>query len=551
MRSILTALTALTATALLASCAQEPPADRRVELLGDREQLIRLSVDLRGMHPTEEELRQFEDSGDKEATYAAYADLWLSQDNFVERMVEVFDQRFLFRTGDVYFDPGEVGLDIDDRIMAEMIANEPLQLLRYTIANDLPYSTMVTAEHSMANPELALYWGMDYPDDGNGGWEPAQYVDGRPHAGVLTMTTTWQRYPSMGGNANRHRANAISKMFLCDDYLARPIVLNRAAVDQLTVDPENAINQNISCQSCHSTLDPLAANFFGFFNYDAEDGIDQTMYRPENEEEWRSYSGKEPGYFGRPTANINEFAEQLALDSRFSECAVRTVFEGLTQRTLSDEDWEELSEHRLVFDSSGQNVRELVRSIVNSNEYKARQALDPSLEERLAGVKTASPAQLAGIISQITGYRWFFDGRDALVDNAQGLAVLAGGTDGRYVTNRSYIPSVGTAFTMERYAQAAAWNVAEHDLDPNREGSAKLLYFVTVEDTPESNPEAFEEQIRFLYLASTGLPLDEEASEPAELTELWKYVYSVEASPVLAWSTVISVILRDPRVLFY
>jgi len=547
----LKALTALTAASLLASCAPSEESNRRVELLDDRQQLIRLSVDLRGVHPSEEELRQFEDAGDKEATYAAYADLWLSQDRFVDRMVEVFDQRYLFRTGDVYFDPEEVGLEIDDRIMAEMIANEPLQLLRHVIENDMPYSYMVTAPHSMANPELALYWGMEYPADGNGGWEPATYVDGRPHAGVLTMTTTWQRYPSMGGNANRHRANAISKMFLCDDYLARPIVLNRAAVDQLTLDPENAINQSDGCQSCHSTLDPIAANFFGFFNYDAEDGIDQTMYRPENEEEWRSYSGKEPGYFGRPTANINEFAEELALDTRFSQCAVRTVFEGLTQRTVTDEDWEELSEHRSVFEASELNVRELVRSIVLSDEYKAASAIDPSLEERLAGVKTASPSQLAGIIGDITGYRWYFDGRDGLADNANGLAVLAGGTDGRYVTTRSYVPSVGTAFTLERYAQAAAWNVAEHDLDPAREGSAQLLFFVTVEDTPETNPEAFEEQIRYLYLTITGLPLDEDASEPEELVALWKYVYSVEASPVLAWSSVISVILRDPRVLFY
>ena len=54
------------------------------------------------------------------------------------------------------------------------------------------------------------------------------------------MNAVWQRYPSMGGNANRHRANAVSKLLLCDDYLSRPIVLNRSAVDQLTIDPEDA-----------------------------------------------------------------------------------------------------------------------------------------------------------------------------------------------------------------------------------------------------------------------------------------------------------------------
>ena len=66
---------------------------------------------------------------------------------------------------------------------------------------------MVTADHTMANPELAAYWGIDYPADGGGNWVPAHYSDGRPHAGMLTMTTTWQRYPSMGGNANRRGPN--------------------------------------------------------------------------------------------------------------------------------------------------------------------------------------------------------------------------------------------------------------------------------------------------------------------------------------------------------
>ena len=535
--------------AMLASCSTEEPESRRVELLDARGQLLRLSVDLRGRHANEDELRFAEDSPNLEKTYETYVDRWIEEDAFLDRMVEVFDQRFLFQTGDVYFDPSEVGLEIDDRVMAEMIANEPLQLLRYVIRNDLPYSTIVTADHSMANPELALYWGMEY--EGNGGWEPAHYVDGRPHSGFLTMTTTWQRYPSMGGNANRHRANAVSKMFLCDDYLSRPIVLNRAAVDQLTLDPENAINQNVGCQSCHSTLDPLAANFFGFFNYDAEDGIDQTMYRPENEEEWRNYAGKEPGYYGRPTANIQEFAKELSADSRFTDCAVRTVWEGLTQRDLTDADWQELAPHRQAFIDADMNVKALVRSIVLSDEYRAKRALSQDLEERLAGVKTASPSQLAGIIADVTGYKWWFNGREALPDNAEGLAVLSGGTDGRFVTRRSYIPSVGSAFVVERIAQAAAWNVAEYDLDPNREGSAQLLFFVTIEDTPDSNPEAFEEQIRYLYLAVSGYPLAKDATEPQELSDLWRYVYSVEASPVRAWAAVLTAILRDPSVLFY
>ena len=100
-------------------------------------------------------------------------------------------------------------------------------------------------------------------------------------------------------------------------------------------------------------------------------------------------------------------------------------------------------------------------------------------------------------------------------------------------------------------AQSAAWSVSDHDLNPEREGDARLLVYVTIEDTPESNPEAFDAQIRHLYTAITGVPLPDEATEPDELIALWKYLYSVEASAPQAWAGIVSAVLRDPRVIFY
>jgi hypothetical protein len=537
---------------LVAGCGTEEQEEPTLEMLDSRESLIRLSMDLRGVHPSEAELWAYENSLLQDEDYERFADEWIEDPRFIGRVKEIFNERYLMRTGDVYFDATEAGLGgIDERKMADIIANEPMNLLEYVVANDLPYSYMVTAAHTMANPELALYWGIEYPEDGDGNWMPAEYMDGRPHAGMLTMTTMWQRYPSMGGNANRHRANAVSKVFLCDDYLSRPIVLNRAAVDQLTIDPENAINQNTGCQSCHASLDPIAANFFGFFNYDDAEGIESTFYRPESEEEWRYYSGKEPAYYGRPTGNIPEFAKQLADDSRFQDCAVRTVWEGLTQRVLHDDDWPTVSIHSQVFAATNMNVKELIRSVVLSEEYKARTAYEPELAERFVGVKTVSPEQLSSLIYDLTGYTWYFDGRDGLRNNSLGLPTLAGGIDSRFVTERNFTPTVGLSFIQERMAQSAAWYVAQHDLDPARSEEAQLLVYVTIDDTPESNPEAFDEQIRHLYLSVTGIPLADEAPEVNQLMDTWKYLYSVEASPTLAWSGVLSAVLRDPRVIFY
>jgi len=517
-------------------------------MLSARAQLIRLSVDLRGIHPTEADIRAYEEAPE---LWNHYIDEWIEDPRFVDRMKEIFNLRFFSRNGMTYFDPEVAGVfGIDDRDMADYIAEESLQLLRYIIENELPYSYIVTADHTMANAPLASMWDMDYPD-GASGWQISHYTDGRPEAGMLTMTGIWRRYPSMGGNANRHRANAISKMFLCDDYLSRPIVLNRAAVDQLTVDPEDAINQNDGCQGCHSTLDPMSANFFGFFNYADDDDIEQIVYRPEFEEEWREYSGKPPGYYGRPTANIQEFSQMLASDQRFADCAVRTVFEGLTQRTTTEEDWTELSNHVAAFQDQDQNIKALVRSIVLAPEYTALSSDDASLNDRITGVKTASPEQLASIIEDATGYRWAFGGRDGLTTSDLGLPVLSGGIDSQFVTTPSYVPSVGTAFTVERLSQSAAWSVADHDLNPEREGDARLLVYVTVNDTPDNNPDAFKTQIRHLYTAVTGTPLPDDATEPDELIALWKYLYSVEASAPQAWAGILSAVLRDPRVIFY
>ena len=540
---------ALALLAPLVACQNSPPSSDGMVLLQPREQLIRLSVDLRGIHPSEADLQAYEQNP---ATWNTWVETWLQDDRVTDRLLEIYNHRYLTRNGQSYFNAEDAGLNgVDANVLGDVVGEEPLALLRYVIENDLPYSHMVTADHTMATPLLAAFWDTDYPD-GADGWQPVQYMDGRPHAGILTMTTTWQRYPSMGGNANRHRANAVSKMLLCEDYLTRPIVLSRAAVDQLTLDPEAAIADNPGCQSCHASLDPLSANFFGFFNYDDDMGIGQTTYRPENEQAWNDYAGKPPGFFGRPTANLQELALEIVEDPRFSTCAVQTLLDGLTQRdTSATTDWTELQQHVAAFEHSDQNLLALTRSIVNDPAYRVAFHADDATDANLAGLKMVSPSQLASIIEGLTGYRWTFDGRDGMTTHGLGLPVLAGGIDSDLVTTPSHNPSVGMVFIQERLAQAAAWQVANADLALEREGDARLLRFVTVEDTPESNPDAFEAQIRHLYLAITGHPLAPNATEPAALTDLWKQVYSVEASSTAAWASVTSVVLRDPRVLLY
>jgi len=526
----------LLALGLLQGCATDADPAGEILLLEPREQLIRLSVDLRGVHPTTAELDAIAAAPE---LYDAFVDRYLDDPRFTERVVEVVDQRLLLSTGDTY--------ELED-VTGQDLAGEALSLVARVVDQDLPWSELVTADYTMANPALASAFDLDYPLGANS-WQPATYTDARAHAGLLSMSSVWLRYPSAGENANRHRANAISKMLLCDDYLSRPVVLNRAAVDQLVIDPEEAIATSSACQSCHSTLDPLAAHFFGFFG--DEDDMAAVHYHPEHEEIWKDYADRSPTWYGTPTANLVELGAAIAADPRFVDCGTQTLFEGFTQRTLADADWTEFQDYRSVFVDHDLAVRPLVRALVTSDTYKARGSTDPELADRLATVRIASPSQLASIIEGITGYRWTFDEVDGMTRHDLGLPGLAGGIDGRFLTERAYEPGVGAVFVLERLAWSAAWTVARHDLDPDREGDAVLLAYVTASDRPDAAPDAFSGQLRHLLQEATGLPVDAEDPRLPALETLWRQVHSVDADPIGAWAAVLSAILRDPRVLTY
>lgn len=530
---------------LTLACDPAPePEEAAIELLSPRQQLIRLSVDLRGTHPTEAELAAMEANPD---LYDEYVERYLQDPRFEDRIAEIFHLRFLTRNGETYF---EVPEGVDEAALAASVGEEPLQLIRYIAANDLPWSTIVTAAHTMADPALAWWWDLERAE--GDGWQPATWTDGRPAAGVLSMTTMWQKYPSAGVNSNRHRANQVSRILLCDDYLSRPVSFSRTQIDALTTgDPEDVIRDTPLCQSCHASLDPLAANFFGFWWEVEGDRADQTLYRPEDEELWRDHAGRSPAYYGEAIHGIPELAARLSADTRLYRCATRTVMEGLTQRSVEEDlDWEEIEAHRADFADAGYTLRALVRSVVRTETYRAA-AIHDERAARIPTVKTVSPEQLATIIEGKTGYRWEFDGQEGLKSAATGLGVLAGGIDAIFVTVPNHEPAVGLAFVQERLAQAAAWHVATHDLDPARTEPAILLDYVTVLDTPDTAAAAFEAQVRDLYLRITGQPLADNATEPAALAALWKQLYSVDASPTAAWAGVVSVVLRDPTIILY
>jgi hypothetical protein len=546
-------LFALALSQILAACGHIEPltVDEGVtDRLDPRGQLIRLSIDLRGVHPTEDELQSIEADPD---SYASFVDAYLYDPRFLRQMEDLYNGVLRTRTGDPWFDPAMAGLSESDQDVAESVGSEPLKLISHVIDSDAPFSEIFLVDYTLADEIVAAMWGLDYPA-GAEGWQALTYDDGRPMAGVLSSTSLWTRYPSAGLNANRHRANNLSRMFLCDDYLTRPVTFTQAQIEELSDggDPNEVIANTASCQSCHSTLDPIAAHFFGFWwEADPEDAVAMTTYMPGDEGLYAGLTSGELGWFGRPTSGLRDLATALAVDERFYDCTVQTVVEGLTQRATSDADWTTMQHHKEAFVGANLNFRELVRSVVTSDSYLATEFEDSATHDRIPVVKTVSPRQLSDIVSDKTGFVLSYDGLDALKYNDMGLVVLDGGIDGQFVTDRTFEPTVSSMFVQERLAQAAGFRVATNDLNPQLQGDAILLRNVDVYSNPTEHRAAFEVQIRSLYLDLTGKPLPAEAPQIEELISLWKQIFSVTSSSTTSWAGVIAAVLRDPSILFY
>ncbi len=225
---------------LLAACtveepAQEPPPLNHPEEAVEAEedlggpnpvaQLFRASLDLRGVRPTLEEIDRVHADPDE---YEGLVDDFLNDDRFVDRVVNLYTEVFLTRADGYAVGATDYGLPGSDQFaFVRSVGDEPLRILAHIVENELPYTEIVVGDWTMANELLAQAWPLDYPEDETG-WKKVHYTDSRPAAGILSTNSMWWRYGSTASNANRGKANAISKILLCNDYLSKTISFDRS-----------------------------------------------------------------------------------------------------------------------------------------------------------------------------------------------------------------------------------------------------------------------------------------------------------------------------------
>lgn len=173
-----------------------------------------------------------------------------------------------------FFNSLRSGTGVDATLRTQFITSikrEGVELLKYIVKNDKPWTDMVQGNYTVMNGMIAsrLAASVDgtftNPNDPNewrtGKWKSERLGGVREHAGVLSTHAWLNRFPTTDTNRNRHRALMVARQFLGFDInalAARPIDDSGKAFRVPTL-------ENPTCTACHDTMDPIAG---GFQNWD-------------------------------------------------------------------------------------------------------------------------------------------------------------------------------------------------------------------------------------------------------------------------------------------
>jgi len=479
----------------------------------DLQWFARASLDIRGVRPSVEELQWATSNPD---SLADILESWLDEPEFAHQQAWYWND--LLHTAvwigqeerfeSMLFTPQE----------AEAIGWEPLSYIEQTILSDAPFTNIVTTSAVPTNEVLA---GIFADDSENVDWGMHTLDRNHPSAGLLASRVLWTRHFVDFLNHNRARANFYSSTFLCQDFLERDVAFDFSQVSLDNV--ETAIQTQPECVTCHASLDPLAS-VFGAFQENINLGYDQQGVASSFKQRW--YAGlTEPSYFGLPLNNLSDLGTYTASDMRFAQCMVQKTWDFFSPGV--DLDGLEKIDLTSVFVASNYSMKQLVQHIVQSPEYVEQTAriLRP---EQLWGT-ILSLGQMDQSESSLRKIVWSPEHR-----------VLFGSTDDIGVLSANTAFTVGHHMTLEWIVNELS-EVIELDLLTQNIEERQLLIKLQ-----ESTQQGRLEQVLYWKRTLHSEYVDPSDGEVEALMNLWNNVDSTSGE-VVAWSTVLAVLLHDAR----
>jgi hypothetical protein len=152
-------------------------------------------------------------------------------------------------------------------------------LIDHLLTRKGDYRDVFTTRHTFLTPLLGAIYRV--PVETKGGWEPHDFPDGDPHAGIVTEVSFLALHSHPGRSSSTLRGKAVREILLCQQVPTPPANVNfaivqdtknvtlRTARDRLT-----AHRTQPTCAGCHKIIDPIGLsleNFDGLGGYRAQE----------------------------------------------------------------------------------------------------------------------------------------------------------------------------------------------------------------------------------------------------------------------------------------
>jgi hypothetical protein len=242
------------------------------------------------------------------------------------------------------------------------------------LEGDGSLETLLTADYSFMNEELANFYGNDVLEPVTGTELRRVQLDPTRRAGFLTSAALMATHANLNQSSPVFRGKFVREQLMCNTL---PLPPNDLVIEPPQLDPNKTTKEQFeeigadpSCASCHSLMNPIG------FIFEHYDGVGQ----------WRDQqNGKDIDAVGEvvQTEDIDgtydgaiELARALAGSTQVQECVSSQWFRFAYNRSVTPLDscsTEQLNER---FAASNFNIRELLVALTQTNAFLYRRAVD-------------------------------------------------------------------------------------------------------------------------------------------------------------------------------
>ena len=425
---------------------------------------------------------------------------------------------------------------IKDDVIASM-KNEPANLAMAVVKENRPYSEVLTADWTMLDGKLEVFYGKLWGDqvsikDADAS-KPWRRVERDPrHSGVLSSPTMLNFFYN-----GRRWAQRTLEAFFCHettpdfDLLDDTVDSGQSVAvpyrDSPDLMPTQTVTEGRACAACHLQLDAVSRlkdrwDYFGGY-HEVMPGA-RPLPIPQ-----------EAIFEGQKIDGLDGLGKALGASPVFHDCAANQAWDHLMGHRFRPD--ETATRRALVarFEANGLNFKDLLRSIVMSPEYRSIENIKLMKKEQYVRA-LGRATDVAWKVADKSGWELYYD--------------KVGGMDYRKIEFRDVSPGMGHSLVQFKAAGESCNELVDRE---QKRTKKERLWLSAVDDvTKKPTDKELEEALARLYARAVSRVWadDVDEAEKGVMRDLFRSVQSKE-STTQAWKAACAAVFASEDYALY